>query len=159
MTIYIHESHCPFSIPSLSPIPFQIHTHANPQSILLQRTYTQMWKDEIVQPKKSKSILKQPQKNFNLTCWSQRALDDGEQKRGGKRNKIKDRTFEEWCFEPFSNLIIDFGYYLKPGISINTLSTIQKMSGYVKTQWSLISSTLHLCAACQWKTLPLTLYL
>ena len=87
MTIYIHESHYPFSISSLSPIPFQIHTHANPQSILLQMTYTQMWKDEIVQPKNSKSILRQPQKNFSLTRWSHRALDDGEQKRGEKITK------------------------------------------------------------------------
>jgi len=52
----------------------------------------------------------------------------------GKKNKIKDRTSEEWGFEPFSNLMIDFGYHLKPGISINTLSTIRKMSGYVKKQ-------------------------
>lgn len=50
----------------------------------------------------------------------------------GETKKIKDGTSEEWCFEPFSSLLINFGYHLKPGISINILSTIRKMSGYVK---------------------------
>lgn len=40
-------------------------------------------------------------------------------KRGGKEEGIKkDRASEEWCLKPLSNLIIDFGYHLKPGMSM-----------------------------------------